>query len=202
MTQRRRTQAERIAISDDALFKAAISIIAQEGPNKMTLANVGKTAGYTGGLVSHRFGSKIGLLKAVSERIVTLWTDRVLDSPRIKRHSGMDGLKMLADEYLNNLKKGSELMMAMHRLMNASYGNCPELRPYFQDYDQTLRLKLAEELKENEELPPGFDAGAFAILYMASLRGIAQQFFISQGKFNLKAAKAAVWKMCDDALRP
>ena len=49
---------------------------------------------------------------------------------------------------------------------------------------------------------PGFDADAFAILYMASLRGIAQQFFISQGKFNLKAAKAAVWKMCDDALRP
>ncbi len=202
MTQRRRTQAERIAISDDAMFKAAISIIAQEGPNKMTLANVGKTAGYTGGLVSYRFGSKIGLLKEVSERIVTLWTDRVIDSPKIQKLSGMDGLKTLADEYLKNLKKGSELMIAMHRLMNASYGNCPELRPYFEDYDQTLRLKLAEDLKENEKLPPGFDANAFAILYMASLRGIAQQFFVSQSKFDLKTAKAAVWKMCDDALKP
>ena len=202
MNQRRRTQAERIATSDDAIFKAAISIIAKDGPNKMTLANVGKTAGYTGGLVSHRFGSKTGLLKDVSERILTLWIDRVPNSPKIKKLSGMDRLKMLADEYFKNLKKGSELMVAMHRLMNASYGSCPELRPYFEDYDKKLRLRLAKDLKENEELPPGFDANAFAILYMASLRGTAQQFFISQGKFNLNRAKAAVWKMCDDALKP
>ncbi len=93
-------------------------------------------------------------------------------------------------------------MVAMHRLMNASYGNCPELHPYFENYDKTIRLRLTTDLRENEELPLSFNAEAFTILHMASLRGIAQLYFVNPKKFNLKAAKAAIWKMCDDALKP
>ena len=62
---RRRTQEERKAESERQIIRAAIRIFARQGYLRTTLNQVGEEAGYTGGLVSHRFGSKAGLLKAV-----------------------------------------------------------------------------------------------------------------------------------------
>ena len=79
MATKRRTQAERRAASDAAMFKAAIKLIASEGPSSMTLTKIGKESGFSGGLVSYRFGSKRNLLIATADRILELWQKRVID---------------------------------------------------------------------------------------------------------------------------
>src|SRR5213079_3307001 len=61
---RRRTQAERTALSEKLILRAAIKLIARQGYSRTTLAEIGKEAGYSGGLVSHRFGSKQDRLRA------------------------------------------------------------------------------------------------------------------------------------------
>ncbi|MBT4162000.1 MAG: TetR/AcrR family transcriptional regulator, partial [Gammaproteobacteria bacterium] len=69
--RKRRTQEERKAESERQIIGAAIKIFARQGYLRTTLNEVGEEAGYTGGLVSHRFGSKAGLLKAVITNIGT-----------------------------------------------------------------------------------------------------------------------------------
>jgi len=43
-TKRRRTQAERTQASDKAIYKAAIKLIARDGPQNMSLAKLGALA--------------------------------------------------------------------------------------------------------------------------------------------------------------
>jgi len=66
----RRTQAERTQASDKAIYKAAIKLIAEEGPKNMSLARLGKVAGFSGGLISYRFGTKSNMLKAVENDLI------------------------------------------------------------------------------------------------------------------------------------
>jgi AcrR family transcriptional regulator len=53
----RRTQAERSALSEQRIMRAATKLIGRNGYTKTTLAEIGREAGYTAGLVSHGFGS-------------------------------------------------------------------------------------------------------------------------------------------------
>jgi len=93
----RRTQAERTEASDKAMYKAAIKLIAKEGPANMSLAKLGKLAGFSGGLVSYRFGSKANMLQAVADRILELWERR--------NESALDDLKTLSKLYLASVER-------------------------------------------------------------------------------------------------
>ena len=58
----RRTQAERTALSDARMFDAAMQLIVEQGTHATTLKEVGERAGYSRGLASSRFGSKMYIL--------------------------------------------------------------------------------------------------------------------------------------------
>lgn len=60
-----RTNAERRSEAENALLQAAADIIAEKGAEGVTLAEVGKLAGYSRGLPAHYFSDKQGLLVAV-----------------------------------------------------------------------------------------------------------------------------------------
>lgn len=84
-----RTQAERKAKSDARIIHAAIELFAEQGYVRTTLNDVGNRAGYTGGLVSNRFGSKAALLRIVLDNIqrsftrCSTWCRRVRWSPSV-----------------------------------------------------------------------------------------------------------------------
>ncbi len=197
---KRRTQAERTETSDNAIFKAAIEIIAKEGPSSMSLAKVGKSAGFTGGLVSYRFGSKSGLLQAVSERILELWNAKTLQDPKLQQSSGIERLKFIAEDYLHNVRKRSDLMIAQHRLMHASYGSCPDLLPYFQEFDKNVRDSIGSIITDGNDTRQDINNQAFATVFIATLRGIAQQYFINPKDVDLEEAKQMIWKICEESL--
>jgi len=194
---KRRRQAERTKASETAIFKAAVSIIAKEGPNKMTLAMVGKTAGFTGGLVSHRFGSKSGLLQAVSARIMEHWGSRALQDQRLLESSGIERLKLAVEFYWQDVRKGSDLMVAQIRLMQASYSSCPDLLPYFQELDQSLRTSIIDTISDDPNIQPDINLQTFAVFFIGTLRGISQQYYISKEYVDLDDAKLMIWKICD-----
>ncbi len=198
---KRLTQAERTEASDSAMLKAAISIIATEGHYNMTLIKVGKKAGFTGGLVSYRFGSKSGLLQAVAERILELWNNRNLNNKKLVESSGVEQLKLIAEAYLNDVKKRSDLMVALHRLMNASYGSCPDLLPYFQEFDNSVRARISKTITDSGQAPATFNADAFAVSFMALLRGVSQQYYIDQKNVDLKQTKIMIWNICDAIIK-
>src|SRR6185503_14484565 len=61
----RRTQQERREETERKVLAAATALIAQHGSRALTLAEVGEAAGYSRGIVSHHFGGRENLLRAV-----------------------------------------------------------------------------------------------------------------------------------------
>jgi AcrR family transcriptional regulator len=102
VTPQRRTQAERTATASRRMLRAARKLIARQGYTKTTLAQVGKEAGYTGGLVSHHFGSKEGLLRELVDGIAArFYGDQI--RPATEGRAGLEALLATADTYLNEL---------------------------------------------------------------------------------------------------
>jgi AcrR family transcriptional regulator len=87
----RRSQAERSALSEDRLLDAALQLISERGYDRTTLQAIGDVAGYSRGLVSHRFGSKEGLLWALLERMFAQWGADSLQ-PAVGRQVGIAAL--------------------------------------------------------------------------------------------------------------
>ncbi|BFM15762.1 hypothetical protein R50073_19450 [Maricurvus nonylphenolicus] len=200
--QKARTQAERTAASDNAMFKAAIKLLAQHSPKDVTLAQIGREAGFSGGLISYRFGSKAGLLEAVSERILELWEKQVFSSIE-ESSSPLDAARHVTSMYLHNVGIKSDLMLAQYRLMNESYSTCREILPYFKAFDLRIRkiiVNAIEKAKVSGTVNADVDSEAFAVTYVGMLRGVAVQYFINKEIVNLDSAEIMIDRYCESIL--
>jgi AcrR family transcriptional regulator len=56
-------------VSDAEIFAAAHRVMMRATPAQLTLAEIGKEAGLTAGALVQRFGSKLGLLRALAARL-------------------------------------------------------------------------------------------------------------------------------------
>ena len=202
--QKRRTQAERTEASDKAMYKAAIKLIAREGPEKMTFAQLGEEAGVSRGLPGYRFGSKSELLQSVTQRILDLWEERVV-RPAHADEGGLKNLERLARLYIDAVVAGSDLMVAQYRLMNESYSSSSELQTAFQNYDQNIREWVVASLKPAQakgEIKKSVDLESFAVLFIGMLRGVAMQYFINKKAFDMDTAYRRIEETCDMHLLP
>jgi len=198
-SRQRRTQAERTEASDKAIFKAAIKLIAKEGPKDMSLAKLGKVAGFSGGLISYRFGSKSNMLKAVADRILELWEKRVLE-PALSDESALVDLKTLGRLYFESVKRKSDLILALFRLMNDSYSTHKELKSKFSDWDNNARnviVQLIEKGLASGEIKETVDSQGFAIFFIAILRGTAMQYFLDERNVDLDQIEAMISDLLD-----
>lgn len=66
--EQRQTQEERVRASTDALLDAALELVAERGYAGASPALIAARAGYDRKMVHHRFGSKVGLFRALLER--------------------------------------------------------------------------------------------------------------------------------------
>jgi len=197
--KRRRTQAERTQASDKAIYKAAIKLIAEDGPQNMSLAKLGRVAGFSGGLISYRFGTKSNLLKAIADRIFELWQRRVLE-PALLDESALDDLKTLGMVYLDSVKTKSDLIMALFRLMNDSYSTHKELKTQFSEYDNNARnviINLLEKGIESGEIKNSINPRGVSVFFIAILRGAALQYFIDESKVDLEQIGSMIADMLD-----
>lgn len=184
----RRSQAERTAKSDHEIFRAAIELISEKGPRDVTLAEIGKLAGYSGPLISHRFGSKSGLLIAITERIVELFLNQLL-SNALKSGEPFKDLIAFMQVYLRQAANGSSLFRCFYLLMNESYATLPELLPEF----QSINLRMCHAIEQKilagmvdgdflEDLDPAFEA----LVFVAQLRGLANLWLVGPRSYDLE----------------
>ncbi len=201
---RPKTRAERIELSDRAMYRATIKLLARDGPDSMTLAKIGKEAGYTGGLVSYRFGSKLGLLKAVCEHILNLLSQQVLDKAKNEGAIGIEGIREMTEIYLDAVEKKSDLMLALFSIMNVGCTARTELSPIFEEFDNRLRRQMAETIEKGKqagEVSTTLDSEAFAIAYLGMLRGTALQYFTDADLVDLQRTKASIIECCKRTFR-
>ncbi len=90
----RRTQAERAAESSQRLLRAAIELFAEQGYERTSTEQIAARAGYSRSMVSARYGSKRGLLEAVTG---PEWEQRLVTAASTPGATGRDRIAAVVD---------------------------------------------------------------------------------------------------------
>lgn len=137
----RRTQQERREETERKVLAAATALIAARGSRALTLAEVGEAAGYSRGIVSHHFGSRENLLRAVMRDA------RTFTLPDL-RDSAADWLAETVRAYLKNITSRSPSAAAFLQMWGEAIAADPILMPLYAEHDASFRRLLADKVRE------------------------------------------------------
>ncbi|MGW7003801.1 TetR/AcrR family transcriptional regulator [Streptomyces sp. NPDC054933] len=169
---KRRTQQERRAEAEQRVLEAATTLIAQNGSRSVSLAEVGRVAGYSRGIVNHHFGSREQLLAAVVRHA------QQFDVPTADG-GGLARITALVSSYLANLRDRAPASQAFLLLWAESMASDPVLAPLFAERDTWFRNLLADHIRagiEDGTIRSDVDPQSVAVSLVGTLRGIGIQF--------------------------
>jgi AcrR family transcriptional regulator len=187
----RRSHESRRSEAERKLFDAAVRMVAVDGLERFTLADVGEAAGYSRGLPAHYFGSKEGLVAALANRIVGGFGIGLI---RVETHRpGFDRLLGTVAFYFDSAMRDPETTRTLLAILGAAIT------------DKSLRKKIAAlNARSAEALRADIEAGrkegtiarsidprTQATLILSSLRGAVAQWLTDPEHVDLKALKSA-----------
>ena len=185
---KRRTQSERKAESERRLIIAARRLFAEQGYMRTTLSEVGAAAGYTGPLVSARFGSKEELLRAVVKHISgTFLNDQV--RPATEAATATASIENYIEVYLLEVTKRESHIRSLYAIMGEAISAVPEIRGEVAKLTRRMRADIAERVTrgiEAGEFNEALDAKAAATMIIGLLRGITLQALIDPREIPVK----------------
>jgi len=167
----RRTQRERREETERRVLAAATALIAQRGSRALTLAKVGEAAGYSRGIVSHHFGSRENLLRAVMRDARTFPLPEQGDD-------AADWLAGTVRAYLTNVTGRRPSAGAFLQMWGEAVAADPVLMPLYAEHDAGFRQLLADKVREgirDGSVRADADPEATAVFLVGLLRGIALQ---------------------------
>lgn len=177
--KRRRTQAERTAESNDRMISAAIELLLEKGTAGTTLNDVGTVAGYSRGLVSHRFGTRDKLFQAVLDRVERSW--QALFREEIRGLTGWNALEKSIQLYktliFSDTKSYRAAMILRFELANPN-------SPGFNRIDRVMALQRhqvrewIEQGIRSGEIAASVNAEQIAIQHISFLYGTMFQIFL------------------------
>lgn len=176
----RRTQADRTEISDQRLTDAAVQLLLEKGVLGTTLAELGKIAGYSRGLATHRFGSKAGLLRHVLQRASARWL--ALLQSKVGDKVGADALCAAVDAHLALLRKSPDEVRVIYLLWFTSIDPGSEYRANVARVNEAQRNDIRRWIKLGQDrhlVPEHVDAARFAEQFCASVIGMACQWLVN-----------------------
>jgi AcrR family transcriptional regulator len=198
----RRTQAERVAESDRRLLEAATRLVAERGYTHTTLEATGIEAGYSRGLVQHRFGTKDRLLEELIKHIADAHRERLL--VRMRGLTGLDAIFCEIDCYLEGVDHPSVNSRAFFVLMLESIGPAPHIRPTFAAISARWHRAITRHIEAGQragEIRPEITAADEAQLLIATVRGLRTQSMLSPTTSNIAVAIQALKNSLSARLR-
>ncbi|HKD66289.1 MAG TPA: TetR/AcrR family transcriptional regulator [Candidatus Binataceae bacterium] len=180
-TGKRLTQDERRERSESRMLAAAIDLFARQGSGRTTLVEIGKVAGYTHGLVGHRFGSKSGLVRRLIKNLQRDFTRRQLTGIT-ERRTGLEALLEVVRSSLNLMAEGTtsaRVIRALTVLAGEALGPVPEILGDVIGLNRnfkTVLRRLIEQGIEAGEIRKDVRPAEQATLILAILRGVEIQW--------------------------
>jgi AcrR family transcriptional regulator len=179
----RRTQRERREETERKVLAAATALIAQHGSRALTLAAVGEAAGYSRGIVSHHFGNRDNLLRAVMRDAQSFTLPE----------GGNDAADWVAETvraYLTNVTHRRPSAGAFLQMWGEAIAADPVLMPLYAEQDARFRRTLADKLREgiaDGSVRADVDPEAMAVSLVGLVRGIALQLISTPPPRRVKA---------------
>ena len=182
------TQAERTARASEGMIEAAIELLNTVGIQGTTLVAIGEKSGYSRGLVTHHFGSKAGLFRAVLKRITANWTADLTRS--LDGKTGIAAVVAAIDAHLTHALRHPEYIRAQNILWGAALDPSSEFKPNVAEFMRIQRESVADWVRggqEKGEVLPEINPKRVAEQYYGGLIGINSQWLVSPD-FDLAAA--------------
>jgi AcrR family transcriptional regulator len=186
-----RKQQERTAESARRLLAATVELIAEKGFDKTTAEEIGERAGYSRGMVWHRYGSKEHLLESLMDE----YKRRLLRTPTGER-SGIDEALAQIDLIREMAAENPELLRAFYVLCFEAVGPLPNLGPWMKEWLTDYRTLVAKALRVGqtdrsvrEDLHPETEARRF-VMYGS---GLAFSWILDPESTDFKA-ELADWR--------
>jgi AcrR family transcriptional regulator len=182
------------------MLDAAVALIARQGSSRTTLSEIGERSGYTHGLVSHRFGSKGALVRALIRKLQADFMKSI--EPALEGTKGLRALKLVCESYLRAAAK--EERLAMYALIGEALGPIPEIKPDLAKADENFRLGIESRIEEGicaGEIRTGIDRQAQSALIVATLRGLVIQRQLNPAAFKLDVVIKDMNRNLERALR-
>jgi AcrR family transcriptional regulator len=187
-----RSQAERSAASSAAILNAAVELFFEEG-TRASMVEIGRRSGFSHGLVMARFGSKDGLVSAVTSEIHRRFRTEVFE--KLGEARGLDALSRFVDAYCGSLMGHSLSTNAFFVLLGEALGPNMVIREAFSEIDIVARdilARMIEEAKEDGEVAADMPTGPMTVLLVGMLRGIGIQARFNPDEVDIHAAQDAV----------
>ena len=144
----RRTQEERVAESTRRLIDAALELIAEQGFERTTAAEIGERAGYSRNMVRDRYGSKEALLESLLENEMA---NRLLPAIRSERSgTGLDLVLGQIDDLLHAVETEPENMKAILVLSFEAPGPVASIRGWYEDLIARFEAEMVEHLAQGQ----------------------------------------------------
>ncbi|MEV8436210.1 helix-turn-helix domain-containing protein [Actinosynnema sp. NPDC051121] len=160
-------------ITDERLLAAAAEVIGRKGPG-FTVADVAERAGVSVGTVAGRFGSKSGLLQALT-RQTTAGNERRMREAAAAQADPADGLRAALLTWFEDLADPVEAQNHLAQLGVDLID--PQLRALLADlYEATERTVL--ELTRQVELPRGPGPERAARVLTGLLYGVSMEWSV------------------------
>jgi AcrR family transcriptional regulator len=194
---KRLTQDQRRERSESRMLNAAIELFARQGSGRTTLVEIGRAAGYTHGLVGHRFGSKGGLVRRLLKNLQRDFTRRQL-AEITERRTGLEALLEVVKSSLNLMAEGTKsarVIRALTVLAAEAIGPTPEILSDVIGVNRNFRAmlrKLIEQGIEAGEIRKDVRPAEQATAILGLLRGVEIQWCQEPHGISLPAVIAEV----------
>ena len=189
-----RTHKSMRAESDARIIAAAIEAFADRGYHRTTLKQIGEAAGYTGTLISRRYGSKAALARVVFAHILRRltpvgeeerpesWVD-----PDISARRQLDSF---VRRYLRDAADEPARLRALYVLIGETLGGMDEIDDEAAHVNRVFRDHLAGYVslgQRQREFRTDLDADLVAVIIVGALRGVVTQILAEPDHFDLDA---------------
>jgi AcrR family transcriptional regulator len=185
---KRKTQAERTALSDARMFKAAKELIAEHGTHNTTLREVGERAGYSRGLASNRFGSKEGLFSQLVRDFNRSWAAELRRS--VGNSTGLPAFSAALDAVEYFLLNRSDEMKALYILWFESMSSHDEVRQRLARNHTAYRRDAERWVREGIEestIRDTIDPQCFAVEFASLIFGLIYQWLVDPESIDVHA---------------
>ena len=202
MAQARRTQKDRTELSDRKMTEAAVSLLVEKGVRGTTLASIGERAGYSRGLVTHRFGSKAGLLAHVHDTVAAAWLQHV--STTVADATGIEALGRVAEALHSFIVDQPRDLRAMYLLRYGSIDPGSEYRANVAKVNRAHVRAMQRWIEEGQaagEVATEVDAETASHLFASLIDGLLYRWFVNPD-LPVEVLHAAIRDGIGHALRP
>ena len=175
----RLTQAERRDRSERELLEATIRIVSEQGVSAATFEAIGREAGFSRGLVTQRFGSKDGLIRALIDHL-HVWQGDALDRDKVREMDGLSALCAFVALHCQTFE-GHEETRAYYMLLSSAVADQHDYREAFADSHERERVLIRAMIERGQasgHIRADVDADAQALMTGCALIGLRTQCLI------------------------